>query len=208
MTLQGAQEPLLHTDQPFHTRHPICQVIVEGLPGNAVTPDPPASYYCLHDLPRLPTPRSEPDALEHGVLPSEVPTGHLPLVLTSSLKPMCIPQSSMTFLPAMDTRMQLRPTSWPAPEKEDEIRCCHPHVPFSTAASDCPSPKIKALLPASYLYWALWGPGPAEPSVCWTNQTSMAATQMMCEGRSIATATRTHRPGKCAGQGQRLPSKF
>ena len=39
--------------------------------------------------------------------------------LTSSLKPMCIPQSSMTFLPAMETRMQLRPTSWPAPEWED-----------------------------------------------------------------------------------------
>lgn len=28
---------------------------------------------------------------------------------------MCIPQSSMMFLPPMDTRMQLRPTSCPAP---------------------------------------------------------------------------------------------
>lgn len=37
--------------------------------------------------------------------------------LTSSLKPMCIPQSSITFLPPMDTRMQLRPTSWPAPAR-------------------------------------------------------------------------------------------
>lgn len=56
-----------------------------------------------------------------------------PLRLTSSLKPMCIPQSSMTFLPAMDTKMQLRPTSWPAPAWEDqsEARACPPlpHCP-------------------------------------------------------------------------------
>lgn len=35
--------------------------------------------------------------------------------LTSSLYPMCMPQSSMMFLPPIDTRMQLRPTSCPAP---------------------------------------------------------------------------------------------
>ncbi len=33
------------------------------------------------------------------------------LCLTSSLKPMCIPQSNIIFLPANDTNIQLRPTS-------------------------------------------------------------------------------------------------
>ena len=31
--------------------------------------------------------------------------------LTSSLKPMCIPQSNMMFLPPRDSNIQLRPTS-------------------------------------------------------------------------------------------------
>ena len=32
-------------------------------------------------------------------------------IRTSSLKPMCIPQSNMMFLPPMDSSIQLRPTS-------------------------------------------------------------------------------------------------
>ena len=41
----------------------------------------------------------------------------MPWHVTSSLNPMCIPQSSMTFFPPMLSKIQLLPTSWPAPIK-------------------------------------------------------------------------------------------
>lgn len=99
---------------PTPGRHPRAPLPRDGggCPGTGTPNPPPATTH----LPRLPPLHgSEPPAESRGTPRGASRVTGPPTGLTSSLKPMCIPQSSMTFLPAMETRMQLRPTSWPAP---------------------------------------------------------------------------------------------
>lgn len=97
---------------------------------------------------------------------------------------MCIPQSSMTFLPAMETRIQLRPTSWPAPGHEGGVRGATTPLSYPsslpTAASDSPSLKAKTWLPAPDPHWALWVLGLLDSSAGWGIWTSV---WMTCEGK-------------------------
>lgn len=131
---------------PATLRHPRAPLPCDGggCPGTA-TPDPPPA---TTRSPQLPPPHgSEPPAEFRGPRrgASRV-TG-----LTSSLKPMCIPQSSMTFLPAMETRMQLRPTSWPAPAGATGQVLPNPSLP-----SGPPHPR-RALGGAGHDPRLLWG---------------------------------------------------